>query len=167
MKRIFVISFLLIFMLCSCEKKEELLDYQKYSFEGEFEVLQEDFLLTLRVRGDTWEENSERALVAEFLLPEELKGIKVSREDGKVNFSFGGIEFEENEASTASLCDFADYFELEASPMSFSREKDNTIAHLMSEKGENVNITFSKEGLPILIEGEKMQIRVISYKMKK
>lgn len=167
MKRIFVSLLLLIFMLCSCEKKEELLHYQKYPFEGEFEVYENDFVFTLRVSGDTWEESAERDFVAEFLAPEDLKGIKISRENGKVNFSLGSIEFEENEASHLSLCDFADYFELAASPMSFSKENDKTIAQLVSENGENINITFSKDGLPSLIEGEKMQIKVISYKAKK
>ena len=167
MKKIFVLLFLLIFMLCSCQKNEELLDYQKYPFEAEFEILQNDLSYTLRVSGDAWEENNQRALVAEFLAPKELKGIKISRENGKVNFSFSGIEFEENGASRGSLCNFAAYFELMASPISFSKENDNTIAHLVSEKGENVNITFSKEGLPLLIEGENMQIGVTLYKIKK
>ncbi len=167
MKRFFVFSFLLILMLCSCGKKEELLHYQKYPFEGEFEVFKTDSVFTLRVSGDGWDEKCERALVAEFLAPEDLRGIKISRENGEVNFSLGGIEFEESGTSPTSLCDFASYFELTASPVSFSKENDNTTAHLISEKGENIVITFSREGLPTIIEGEKMKIKVVSYKMKK
>ncbi len=167
MKRIFIVLFFLILMLCSCGKKEELLDYQKHPFEGEFEIIQNDFTYTVHMSGDSWDGEVERAFAAEFLAPKELKGIKISRENGRVYFSLGGIEFEENAESPVSLCGFTEYFELKASPTEFLKEKEKTTAHLVSEKGENVKITYLGNGSPTLIEGEEMTIKVISYKVKK
>lgn len=166
MKRFFAFLLLLTLILCSCQKKEDLLHYQKYPFEGEFEILQNDGKFTLRISGDAWNEEGERSLVAEFLEPESLKGIKISRESGKTTFSLGGIEFEENGMSPASLCSFARYFELVASPVSFLKEKDVTNARLISNKGEDIRISFSRDGLPINIVGEKITINVLSYKIK-
>ncbi len=167
-KVIFLSVFLVVILLCSCKKKEDLLHYQKYPFEGEFEVMRENTVFTLRISGDEWQGNgNERSLVAEFLAPEELRGIKMSHEGGKVRFSLGGIEFEEKDTSPVSLYDFASYFELTASPVSFSQENDKTTAHLISDEGEDILISFSRDGLPMKIQGEKITIGVVSYKIKK
>lgn len=166
MKRFFAFLLLLTFFLCSCQKKQDLLHYQKYPFESEIEIIQNDEKFTLRISGDAWNEVEERSLVAEFLEPESLKGIKMSRENGKTTFSLGGIEFEENSTSPASLCSFARYFELVASPVSFLKEKDVTNARLISKKGEDIRISFSRDGLPINIVGQKITINILSYKIK-
>ena len=166
MKRIVIIILSVMFFLCSCGKKEELLHYQAYPFEGEFEIEKNDFIYTLRMRGDLWDGNNERDFAAEILTPEELEGIKILRENGKVKISLGGVEFEENEASPFLLHDFAEYFELMASPEGFSREGDKTVAQLKAENGEDIRIVFSSDGLPTEIDGERMNIKVVMYKVK-
>ncbi len=170
MKKIFFLSlsFFLLLALCSCGKKEDLLHYQKYPFEGEFEILRKDASFTLRISGDAWDENNgERSLVSEIIAPEDMKGLRISRTDGKNTYSLGGIEFEESGNVPLSMGDFAEYFELVASPGKFSKENESTFAFLVTDKGENVRITFSGDGLPTRFEGEKMIINVISYKVKK
>ncbi|MBR6602650.1 MAG: hypothetical protein IKK94_01405 [Clostridia bacterium] len=169
MKKLFALFLLMILLLCSCGKteSEELLHYQKYPFAGEFELLREDTKFTLRICGDALKGNGKsRDLVAEFIAPESMKGVKISRFEGKIIYSLSGIEFEEKEMPV-SICDFASYFELSASAKGFSKENGVTFADLITDDGEKIRITFSQDGSPTKFEGEKMTINVLSYKIKK
>ena len=165
MKKFLFLIMLCLFCFFSCSKgitDENCLSYQENDFVAEVKGEHSGFVFEAKVSGKRGEGGNTTVV---FTAPNSMKNIVAVYESGNTHISLDGIDFSGSVYS--NIADFAKLFSLEAVPVSFDLEGENTRAKLTGNGGERYSVLLDRDGLPLEIKEEgKALLTITEYLVK-
>ena len=165
MKKFLFLIMLFLFCLSSCSKgvsDEDCLSYQKKDFEAQVNGEHSGFMFEARISGKRGEGGNTTVV---FTATASMKNIVAVYENGNTHISLDGIDFAGNIYS--HITGFAKLFSIEAVPVSFELEGENTRAELIGNEGERYSVLLDRTGLPLEIKEEgKTTLKITKYSAK-